>query len=208
MKNTQISFVRHGEVHNPKQIYYGRLPRFRLSNNGRSQALCAAKILESGGVTAVYHSPLLRARQTANIIAKHLQLPTHQTSQVLEVYTPYDGQPLKTMAMREWDFYSDTQPPYEQPADIAARMAKFTQIMRRKHAGQHIVAVSHADPIAFAALWATGQPITINGRKHLTQAGLPTDYPDHASILTLTFEEGGGKRPFQTQYQPSHPQQK
>ena len=35
---TSISFVRHGHVHNPENIVYGRLPGFRLSDLGRRGA--------------------------------------------------------------------------------------------------------------------------------------------------------------------------
>ena len=37
-EQTRVHVVRHGEVHNPDGILYGRLPGFRLSDTGRAQA--------------------------------------------------------------------------------------------------------------------------------------------------------------------------
>lgn len=31
---TSISFVRHGQVHKPRRVFYGRLPSFPLSEEG------------------------------------------------------------------------------------------------------------------------------------------------------------------------------
>ena len=56
--------VRHAHVHNPQDILYGRLPRFRLSPEGRTQAEILARFLSTRDTAAIYTSPLLRARQT------------------------------------------------------------------------------------------------------------------------------------------------
>ncbi|MDO9175439.1 MAG: histidine phosphatase family protein, partial [Actinomycetota bacterium] len=39
---TIVHVLRHGEVHNPKGILYGRLPGFKLSVTGQSQAKAVA----------------------------------------------------------------------------------------------------------------------------------------------------------------------
>jgi len=67
---TAISFVRHGEVYNPDNIFYGRLSGFRLSDNGNYQAVQAAETLNGSQLAAIFSSPLLRARQTAGELVK------------------------------------------------------------------------------------------------------------------------------------------
>ncbi len=69
---TTITFIRHGEVHNPQRILYGRLPRFALSEQGRAEAQAVAATLRDVPVATVYSSPLLRARQTAQAIVDAL----------------------------------------------------------------------------------------------------------------------------------------
>ncbi len=200
MQTTIISFVRHGEVYNPHNICYGRLPRYRLSENGRNQAAATSQILQSQGVTAVYSSPMLRARQTARIIREMLGLPmVHRSANLIESYYPFEGQPCAVVAARGWDVYTGSPPEYEQPGDIVARMTKFIRLARRKHGGGHIIAVSHGDPIAFTALWAAGLPLTVKDSHRLGRIGLADDYPGHAAVLSLSFNEEG-ERPYQIEY--------
>ncbi|NMH98000.1 histidine phosphatase family protein, partial [Pseudonocardia acidicola] len=66
---TLVHFLRHGEVHNPAGVLYGRLPGFRLSENGRGQAEKVAKVLAEADLAAVVASPLQRAQETAAPIA-------------------------------------------------------------------------------------------------------------------------------------------
>lgn len=199
MKTTTISFVRHGQVYNPQQLFYGRLPRFRLSEDGRHQAAAAANYLAAQPIYAVYTSPLLRARQTAMPIAKRLQKEIHISSLLLESHTPYDGQPQTVMEQRNWDGYTGSPPQFEQPADIVRRIVQFIRQMRQRHEGEHVTAVSHGDPIAFTALWAAAQPISVAARRQLTQIGLPVNYPTHVGVLTLFFN-GHAERPYQITY--------
>ena len=44
-ERTVVHLLRHGEVHNPDKILYGRIAGFRLSDNGRDQADIVAKAL-------------------------------------------------------------------------------------------------------------------------------------------------------------------
>ena len=64
--------VRHADVRNPDGVLYGFLDNFPLSAKGRAQAALVGQRLAGTGVTRVVHSPLERARETAEIIAAHL----------------------------------------------------------------------------------------------------------------------------------------
>ena len=59
---TRISLVRHASVHNPSNIFYGRLPGFYLSKRERLEA---ARSLKDLIIEDIISSPLLRCRQTA-----------------------------------------------------------------------------------------------------------------------------------------------
>ena len=67
---TLIHVVRHGEVHNPERILYGRLPGYHLSELGQQMAQAAAEHLADRRITYVVSSPLERARETAAPIAR------------------------------------------------------------------------------------------------------------------------------------------
>jgi len=67
-------FIRHGEVQNPSEINYSDIPGFSLSEKGSQQAEQAGNYLKSIGKDLdIISSPILRARQTAEIISNVLK---------------------------------------------------------------------------------------------------------------------------------------
>ena len=78
-EQTRVHVMRHGEVHNPGGILYGRLPGFHLSDRGRAQAEAVADALAGRDIVAVIASPLQRAQETAAPIAAKHDLPSTPT---------------------------------------------------------------------------------------------------------------------------------
>src|SRR5690606_27369261 len=124
---TTVSLVRHGLVHNPTQIYYGRLPGFSLAETGRAQAAAAGHYLAGRSVEAIYCSPMQRAVETAQIIRAQFPTPAPLAECALlnEIHSAYDGQTVEEMERRDWDFYALATPPHEQPADVLNRILQF-----------------------------------------------------------------------------------
>lgn len=190
---TTLSLMRHGHVHNPDAVYYGRLPNFRLSETGREEAQHTAVVLQNGAfepappVSHIYSSPLLRAQQTAAIVRDELNLkPTINTSELLlEIHSPYDGETLTSMEARNWNFYADINPPYEQPPDILGRVQQFMRQIVRVHSGEHVLAVTHGDIITFTLMWAMGLPLQHEAKARMQAHGLPETYVGTASLTTL-----------------------
>lgn len=192
---TKVSLVRHGLVENPGQVYYGRLRGFGLAEEGRAQTAAAGRHLTHESIAAIYHSPMLRAYQTATILRAQLAVavPLVESSLLNEIYSPFDGRPAAEMESLNWDFYQNVRPPYEQPEAILTRILAFFQQACREHPAGHVVGVSHGDPIAFAILWAFSLPITAERRHRLTSCGVPESYPAPASISTFTFADETGE---------------
>lgn len=186
---TSIALIRHGQVSNPRQVYYGRLPGFSLSEEGQRQAQALAEVLRERPLAAVYSSPQLRARKTADIvIATHSKLKMRISQLLNESHTPFDGHPLSEVAARNWDVYSGVDSVYEQPSDILARTHRFLSQMRQEHTGQHVVAITHGDLIAFALLWLRGTTLRPQYKQTLCRFGLPENYPAPASVYTFAYE--------------------
>ena len=70
MAETVVHLVRHGEVHNPGKILYGRLPGFHLSSRGRSMAARTATTFRGRDVTYLAASPMERVQETTAPIAE------------------------------------------------------------------------------------------------------------------------------------------
>jgi broad specificity phosphatase PhoE len=199
---TRISLVRHGEVENPQDVYYGRLPGFGLNAEGRRQAQETARYLGQRVTVrmlptsscpktpaALYTSPMRRAQQTAQILADRLPgLSPRIAPNLSEVYTPFDGQSRSAMLARGWDFYTGTKSPYEQPMDVVARARRFFALARAQYPGQHVVGVTHGDVVTFALLWAMREPVGHATKANVARLGIEGGYPAPASISAFTFE--------------------
>ena len=81
---TTVHVMRHGEVHNPDKILYGRLPDYHLSERGRAQAQAVADWLATRDIVYVVASPLERAQETAAPIAAGLGLPVDTDDELIE----------------------------------------------------------------------------------------------------------------------------
>lgn len=80
----EFYFLRHGETEaNASGVISGALD-VDLTALGREQAQSAARILSSEPITAIYSSPLRRARDTAEPIARLMQLPVYIIPELTE----------------------------------------------------------------------------------------------------------------------------
>jgi broad specificity phosphatase PhoE len=181
-----IHLVRHAEVHNPDEIIYGRLAGFRLSEKGRAQAKAIGEALKDADLSALYSSPMVRAVETAEaIVAFHDGLQITISDLINEVYTPFEGRPISDFTGSNYDFYTESNPPYERPTDILERGREFIQELRQEHARECVAAVTHGDVVAFLLLWATGRPATLDERLVLYK-----DRVAKGSVTTFTFRTG------------------
>jgi broad specificity phosphatase PhoE len=188
-KSTVIYLVRHGMVHNPEEILYGRMPGYRLSDEGREQAAAAGRALSEAPLAALYASPQQRAQETAGIIRDIMGngLAVNTDDRLNEVHTPYDGHALTVLAANNFDLYTGTEPPYEQPSHILERVRAFMLSMRTAHTGQHVAAVTHGDIVVFSYLFAHGVPADPKRKIDMASMGLGEPYPATASLTKFTF---------------------
>ena len=181
---TTLYLMRHGEVHNPAHILYGRMPGFYLSEAGKQQAHAAGGWLADKPLAAIYASPMERAQQTAGIVADYLpDLSPATDDRIIEVSTPYEGQPIDDLAAMGWDLYTGNQPPHEVPGVVLARVLDFFDYVVTRHNGQSVAAVAHGDILVFAWLHAQGVVPEALLKDRLQDFALPVEYPATASIM-------------------------
>ncbi len=185
---TRISLVRHASVHNPSNIFYGRLPDFSISKRGHLEAARTARALKDLTIEEIVSSPLLRCRQTAAEILKyHRPLKLRQSRLITEVLTPFQGQSSEVVDLRAGDVYTGVDSKYEQPEDILLRVQKFLFRMRRTFPEKHVVAVTHGDIILFMIMWASHLSTTPLNKKRFTTFGILEEYPAVSSITTFCY---------------------
>lgn len=160
---TTIYLVRHGEYENPGYVFPGRLPGFGLSDHGRQQVARLARFLTDKGITAIISSPLRRTRETAAIISDTLKLPIRFDLRLIEVRTVLDGTSMKPFDESGGELsYMPDQVAHgsESMTELADRMHRVLEEIRKAHKGKTVLVVSHGDPIRFGIMQYLKKPIT------------------------------------------------
>jgi broad specificity phosphatase PhoE len=81
-----LYFVRHGESEaNTRHVISNRESPFHLTERGRQQAQALAGKLSGIPFKAIYSSPVLRARETADILSAAISIP-YQVTEALREY--------------------------------------------------------------------------------------------------------------------------
>jgi broad specificity phosphatase PhoE len=152
--HTVVHMVRHGEVHNPDRMLYGRLPGFVLSQLGQQMAKAAAQTLASDDVTVVVASPLERAQQTAEPVAAQFGLPVGVDERLIESANWFEGKRVAAGegALRDprnwWVLRDPFTPSWGEPyTAVAERMFAALHAARVTAEGHEAVCVSHQLPI-------------------------------------------------------------
>jgi len=151
---TVVHLMRHGEVHNPEGILYGRLPGYYLSELGREMAETVARFLAPKDVVRVVASPLERAQETAGPIAAAFDLPIETDDRLIEAGNYFEG---KTFGVGDgalskpssWPrLVNPFTPSWGEPyAHLAARMLGAIADARAAASGHDAVLVSHQLPV-------------------------------------------------------------
>lgn len=172
---TTVYFIRHGSYENPKKILHGRLPGFPLSAKGKKEAKDIATRLSSYPVAAVFTSPLARAKQTAEVIAKTHNLRPIIDRRLIDIKTPLQGMPTSYIDAIGGNFYTPDliSKGGETMEEFFARVDDFMRDAIRIHKGKHIVVVGHGDGIMTAKVMYRGKKLTLAAisRRYVRTAG-------------------------------------
>lgn len=200
-EKTIVHVMRHGEVHNPEQILYGRLPGYRLSDRGRGQAEAVAQWLADNDVTYVVASPLQRAQETAAPIAAAHSLEVSSDPELIESLNVFEGQRVSPgdgalRDPRNWRHLRDPiTPSWGEPyRDIAARMTAAIDRARIAAAGHEAVCVSHQLPVETVRRALTGSRLAhFPTRRMCNLASLTSFYYDDDRLVGWGYAEPAGR---------------
>ncbi|GAA5155453.1 histidine phosphatase family protein [Pseudonocardia eucalypti] len=178
--------LRHGEVHNPEGVLYGRLPGYRLSERGQWQAKTVAEALADEPIAAVLASPLERAQQTAAPLVAGRDLEVITEPGLIEAANDFEGRKFGVGdgVLRHPESWVKLRNPFrpswgEPYAVIAARMRAAAHRARDLAPGGVAVCVSHQLPIWTLRRNLEGKRMWHDPRQR--QCGL-------ASLTSLVFE--------------------
>jgi broad specificity phosphatase PhoE len=194
---TTVHVLRHGEVHNPSGVLYGRLPGYHLSDVGRAMAERIAEHLAGSDVTHVVSSPLERAQETAAPAAAALGLGVATDDRLIEAANVFEGKtfgvgdgslrkPVHWVHLRN-PFTPSWGEPY---TEIAERMLGAIATARDAALGHEALCVSHQLPIWTARSFATGRRLWHDPRKRQCSLASLTSFTFAGDdLMTVSYEE-------------------
>jgi broad specificity phosphatase PhoE len=191
MVATTVHLMRHGEVHNPEGVLYGRLPGYRLSERGEEMArVVAAHFADERrprDVVAVVASPLERAQQTAAPIAAAFGLEVGTDPRLIEAGNHFEGMKFgvgdgSLRHPQHWPYLRNPfRPSWGEPyQEQAERMFAAVASARDLARGHEAVLVSHQLPVWITRLSAEHRRLWHDPRKR--QCSL-------ASLTSFTFDD-------------------
>jgi broad specificity phosphatase PhoE len=185
---TIVHLVRHGEVENPRQVLYGRLPGYHLSADGRMMAKAAAGFLAGRDVTVLLTSPLERAQETAEPIAEEFGLTPVIDDRLIEPWNHFEGMTFgvgdgSLRQPRHWPkLVNPVRPSWGEPyRSVADRMLAACLDAARAASGHEAVCVSHQLPIWMARRAAEGRRLWHHPGRRQCALG---------SVTSLTYTGG------------------
>jgi broad specificity phosphatase PhoE len=182
---TQIILVRHGQTPwNLDKIFRGSRD-IPLNDQGREEARLAGEWLKGETIHAAYCSPLSRARDTGEAIARHHHLAVADLPGLTDLcYGDWEGLPLAEVKItyaelyRQWETVPATVrfPKGETLDEVKARALEAVEEVVRRHPGQVVLLAAHraVNKVLIAAFigldnshfWRIGQDTTAINRFH------------------------------------------
>lgn len=206
MPHATVHLLRHGEVHNPDGVLYGRLPEFHLSELGREMAQTVAdhfsrRVAEGANIVHLAASPLTRAQETAQPISEALGLPIATEERIIEAANYFEGMQVsrsEILKPRHWPMLRNPlRPSWGEPYDEqATRVRAAVQDARLKAVelggdDAQAILVSHQLPIWATRLSAEGRRLWHDPRKRECTLTSVTSlvFNDDGTLLRVDYSE-------------------
>ena len=194
---TVVHLLRHGEVHNPTGVLYGRRSGYHLSDLGLKMAQRVADAVGDRDITRVISSPLERAQETAAPLAKARQVEIVTDVRVIESTNVFEGETFgvgdgvlrKPKAWRH--LWNPFRPSWGEPyKEVAARMLAGVYDARDTAEGHEAVIVSHQLPIWITRLHLEGRSFLHDPRRRqCTLCSLTSFTFDGDRLTTVSYSE-------------------
>jgi broad specificity phosphatase PhoE len=197
--DTVVHLLRHGEVHNPEGVLYGRRDGFHLSELGVKMAGRVAEALTDRDITHIRCSPLERTRETAEPIAASHGVEIVADERVVESTNVFEGARFgadnvlgKPSTWRH--LWNPWRPSWGEPyKEVVARMMAAVHDARVEATGHEAVIVSHQLPIWITRLHVERRSFLHDPRRRqCTLCSLTSFHFEGDRIVRVAYSEPAG----------------
>lgn len=200
MSETIVHLLRHGEVHNPQGILYGRRDGFHLSERGRAMAQRVADVIGDRDIVHLAASPLERAQETAAPLAAARGLEIRTEPRIIESTNDFEGtsfaRPIKVLGNPAvwWKLRNPFTPSWGEPYKVmVARMLAAILDARAVAHGHEAVLVSHQLPIWMTRLSAEGRSVLHDPRRReCTLCSITSFHFSDDGLTRVAYSEPAG----------------
>ena len=196
---TRFLLVRHAAIDAHGRTLPGRMPGVHLNAQGRLQAQALAQRISGVPVSALYSSPLERAIETAEPIAKLLGLETVVSEGLLELgFGDWTGAAIEELANLEAfqrfnSFRSCAPVPGgESMLQAQARMVAALHALHARHPDAHVAVIGHGDLIKAAIAHYAGIPLDLFQRLEVSPASISVVDIDDATVRIMAVNDTAG----------------
>jgi probable phosphomutase (TIGR03848 family) len=175
-----ILLIRHGQNDMVGKKLAGRMPGVNLNEQGKAQARRLAAELAPLSIKAVISSPLERAQQTAEPVARIHNLPVEINAGLLEIdFGTWQGKSIKQLRRSKlWKSVQERPSTFRFPAGetftaAQSRIAETLQALSAAYAEKDvIVCVGHCDMIRLAVAFFLDMPLDAFQRLQIDPASV------------------------------------
>jgi broad specificity phosphatase PhoE len=166
---TRLFLIRHGETDwNVEGRWQGHAD-VPLNARGRLQSMRMAQFLANCGLTAIYSSDLVRARQTAEILAAMTGLPLYLDPRLREIdqgewegllVSDIQSRYTTLLQQRRQDPWHVAPPGGETGLQVRARVLAAIEEILKMHPQENVAVVSHGFALSLVIAHYQGYPIS------------------------------------------------
>ena len=191
---TTLFLIRHASCEGLGQTLWGRTPGVCLNEKGEMQAQHLANRFQNIRLDAIYISPLVRALQTAAVIAHTTNLEVQKSDAANEInFGAWTGKTFEELHTDEqWRRFNShrsmtTIPCGESFLEVQNRIVKEIEELALHHGNTQIAIVSHADVIRAAVAYFAGTPIDMIERFEISCCSVSVLALDENNSTLLTI---------------------
>ena len=196
---TTFYLVRHGACDGLGETLWGRTTGVCLNKEGKAQARRLAQRFGSIELDAIYSSPLERALETAEAIARAANLEVRQSHAFNEIdFGDWGGKSFDELSRDEhWHRFNTHRsvtsiPGGESFLAVQTRANAELERLSAQHKNSRVVIVSHADVIKAAVGYVDGTPVDLLQRYEVLPGSVSIIVTDERDTKLLAVNSGLG----------------